>query len=215
MKRASWAVVKISGKPPARPGDAVGHRDGGALVHHRQLGLPAAAHHRHHPVAAAEPRTPGPTATTSPAELEAGHVGGHTGRRRVEAETLEHVGAVEPGGAHRHEQLAGARAGIGVLAPLELPSTIVTACTRGAAFNRAAGAVEVAGAERVLTDVRTRVRRLDHHAAARVDRHVVQAAEVHEVAGLEVGSRMSAVSPPMARRSSGAATRPPPAMRTS
>ena len=36
------------------PGDAVGHGQGGALVHDGQLGLPAATDHRHHPVADGE-----------------------------------------------------------------------------------------------------------------------------------------------------------------
>ena len=41
--------------------------------------------------------------------------GGDAGRRRVAALALEHVGAVEPGGADADEHLAGAGLGIGVL----------------------------------------------------------------------------------------------------
>ena len=89
-------------------------------MHHGQLGLAAAAHHRHHPVAEAEALDPGADFHDLAGELDAGHVGGHAGWRRIKALTLEHVGSVEAGGAHGHEQLAGAGGGVGVLAPNEL-----------------------------------------------------------------------------------------------
>ena len=55
LKSASWAVVNTSGQPARLgPVEPVGHRHRGALVHHRQLGLAAAAHDRHHPVALGE-----------------------------------------------------------------------------------------------------------------------------------------------------------------
>ena len=59
--------------------------------------------------------------------------------------------ALSPAGADGDEQLAGARGGVGVSAPTpSFPSTIVTVCTaRGGVLTGAAGAVEVAGAERV------------------------------------------------------------------
>ena len=41
--------------------------------------------------------------------------GGRAGRRRVAPAQLHHVGAVEPGGAHADEHLAGAGLGVGVL----------------------------------------------------------------------------------------------------
>ncbi len=62
---------------------------------------------------------PGPSADDLAGQLEAGDVGGRAGRRRVEAGDLQPVGAVEPGGPHRDEHLAGAGHGVGVLAPLE------------------------------------------------------------------------------------------------
>ena len=73
MKSASWAVVKTSGKPPASgQSRRVGHRHRAALVHHRELGLAAAAHDRHHAIALAKRAAPGPSATTSPASSSPG-----------------------------------------------------------------------------------------------------------------------------------------------
>ena len=46
-------------------------------------------------------------------ELEAGDVGGRTGRRGVEAGALREVGAVEAGAVHAHEHLARTGFGIG------------------------------------------------------------------------------------------------------
>ena len=52
----------------ARPGTGMAC----ALVHHRELGLAASAHHRHHPVALREAARPGPRAATSPASSRPG-----------------------------------------------------------------------------------------------------------------------------------------------
>ena len=49
-----------------------------------------------------------PEAATSPASSRPGDVLRRAGRRRVEPAPLHHVGAVEAGGAHAHEHLAGA-----------------------------------------------------------------------------------------------------------
>ena len=50
-----------------------------------------------------------------PGQLEPGDVRRRVGRRRIAAPALEHVGAVEPGGAHPDEHLARARLGVGVV----------------------------------------------------------------------------------------------------
>ena len=53
-------------------------------------------------------------------ELEPGDVGRRVGRRGVEAAALDHVGAVEPGGAYRDEQLARSGLWIGMLLPVQV-----------------------------------------------------------------------------------------------
>ena len=58
---------------------------------------------------------PGPRADDLAGELEPGDVGRRAGRRRVVARALVDVGAVEPGGAHADEDLAGPGLRVGVL----------------------------------------------------------------------------------------------------
>ena len=58
---------------------------------------------------------PGPARRDLAGELEPGDVRRRPGRRRVVPRALEDVGAVEPGGAHADEHLAGPRLGVGVL----------------------------------------------------------------------------------------------------
>ena len=81
----------------------------------RQLRLAAAADDRHHAVALGEALGAGPAADDLAGQLQPGDVRRRAGRRRVEAALLHHVGAVEAGGAHAHEHLAGAGHRVGVL----------------------------------------------------------------------------------------------------
>ena len=50
-------------------------------------------------------------------ELQSRDVGRRPGRGRVEAPALHQVGGVDAGGAHRHQQVAGAGLGVGMLTP--------------------------------------------------------------------------------------------------
>ena len=98
-----------------READRVGHGHQLALVHDRELGLPAAADDAHHAVALGEARRAGPERLDDAGQLEAGDVGRAAGRRRVAPAQLHHVGAVEARAAYAHEHLAGAGLGVGVL----------------------------------------------------------------------------------------------------
>ena len=96
-----------------------GHR--GALVHHRQLGLAASSHDRHHAVALRESLRAGAERLDLAGELQARDVGRGAGRRRVGAPPLEHVRPVQARGAHANQQLALAGLGIGALLHHQLP----------------------------------------------------------------------------------------------
>ncbi len=74
-------MVKTSGSPPACGQlERLWDRHGGALVHHGELGLAAAAHDRHHPVALLEAaRHPDRAPTTSPASSMPGMSAGEPG----------------------------------------------------------------------------------------------------------------------------------------
>jgi hypothetical protein len=85
-----------------RPVERLRHRHRGPLVDERQLRLGAAAHNRHHPVPFLEALGPRPARGDLAGQLEPGDVLRRARRRRVGALALEHVGAVETGGAHPH-----------------------------------------------------------------------------------------------------------------
>ena len=101
------------------PVELLRNRHRGALVDDGELGLAAARDDRHHAVAGLE--APGAAAAGDDlaGQLEAGDVGGRARRRGVAAGELQHVGAVEPGGAHADEQLAVLGLGIGMLGDLD------------------------------------------------------------------------------------------------
>ena len=84
-------------------------------MHDGQLGLAAAADDRHHAVALGEALGARAARHDLAGELEPGDVGRRARRRRVVARALVHVGAVEPGGVHPDEHLAGAGLRVGVL----------------------------------------------------------------------------------------------------
>ena len=128
VKSASWAVVKTSGSPPAAgqsspSGTGMSWRSWTT----RELGLAAAADDRHDAVALGEalgarararrPRRPAPGPGCPAARRAA------PGSRPA----LQHVGAVEPGGADADEHLAGPGLGIGVLGDDDSPSRMVAA----------------------------------------------------------------------------------------
>ena len=120
VKSASWAVVKTSGTPPA----AVQSSSSGTGIAVRSWTTANSAWPP--PATIAITRSPGskrptrrPQATTSPASSRPGDVGGHARRRRIVAGELQHVGAVEPGGADADEQLAVLGLGIGVIGDLD------------------------------------------------------------------------------------------------
>ena len=117
LKSASWAVVKTSGRPPAcGPVEPVRDRHRRALVHHGELGLPAAADDRHHPVALREAlRRPGPGRPPRRPARGPGMSGGEPGRRGIAALALQHVGAVEAGGPDADQHLAGPGLGVRAL----------------------------------------------------------------------------------------------------
>ena len=98
-----------------RPVQALGDRHELALVDDRELRLAAAADDRHDAFAFAEARRARAAALDLTGELEARDVRRRAGRRGIGALALEHVGAVEPGGADADENLAGARLGVGML----------------------------------------------------------------------------------------------------
>ena len=104
-----------------RPVERVRHRHQLALVHDAQLGLAAAAHDRHHAIALGEARRARAERGDLAGELEPRDVRRRTRRGGVAALALEHVGAVEPGGADAHEHLAGAGLGIGALLNRDVP----------------------------------------------------------------------------------------------
>ena len=103
------------------PVERLRHRHRGALVHHRQLGLAASSHDRHHAVALGEALGARAECLDLAGELQARDVGGGAGRRRVGAPPLEHVRAVQAGGADANEHLALAGLGIGAVLHHELP----------------------------------------------------------------------------------------------
>ncbi len=93
-----------------RPAERIGHRHELALVQHGQLGLAGARHDRHDPFAGAEAVGVAAHPGDFPGQLEAGDVRGNAGpwRRRVEAEHLHLIGAIQPGRAHADQDLARA-----------------------------------------------------------------------------------------------------------
>ena len=100
VNRASWAVVKTSGTPPAETQSS----SSGIGITSRSLTAISSACPP--PPTTAITRspgskrcTPGPVSATSPGELEAEDVGRRAGRRGVAALHLQHVGAVD---ARRH-----------------------------------------------------------------------------------------------------------------
>ena len=95
--------------------DGVRDRHRLALVHGAQLALTAAADDRHHAVADGEALGARAERDDVAGELEPGDVGRRAGRSRVRAAALEHVGAVEAGGAHADEHLAVPGLGIGMV----------------------------------------------------------------------------------------------------
>ncbi len=114
VKRASWAVVNASGRPPAfGPTELVRHGMASRSWTTASLGLAAATHHCHDRIAGAEagrarpgappPRPPSPVPGCRAA----------TRGRRVEAPRLHQVGAVEPGGATRTRIWPGPGSGSG------------------------------------------------------------------------------------------------------
>jgi hypothetical protein len=113
------------------PVQALGHGHELALVDDAALGLPAAAHDRHHPVAGGEAPGAGPERLDLAGELQAGDVGRRAGGRGVGAAALQHVRAVQPGAADPDEDLAvtGAR-GSGFSVTTSSPSLMVAARTR-------------------------------------------------------------------------------------
>ena len=86
-------------------------------MHERQLGVAAAAHHRHHALALGEAPGARPERCHLSRELEAGDVGRRARRRRIGALALQHVGAVQAGGAHADQKLV--LAGLRVRAVLD------------------------------------------------------------------------------------------------
>ena len=90
-----------------------GHRD--PLVDHRQLGLAAAGDDRHHAVAGLEALDPVAGLDHLARQLEPGDVLRGPGRGGIAAGELHHVGAVEAGGVHAHQQLAALRTRVRVL----------------------------------------------------------------------------------------------------
>ncbi len=95
---------QAAGLGPAEP---FGHRHRRPLVHDRQLRLATASHDCHHAVALGEARRVGAERGHLARQLEARDVWRRAGRGRVGAAPLQHVGPVETGAAHPHEQLAG------------------------------------------------------------------------------------------------------------
>ncbi len=101
------------------PRDAVGHGQRDAFVHHDPFGLGAAAHDRHDPVAGTEADAVDPGGEDLAGELHTRDVLGESGRRRIQAPALQHVGPVQACGVHRDEQLLVAGRRVGVFPPLE------------------------------------------------------------------------------------------------
>ena len=60
--------------------------------------------------------------------------GRRAGRRRVQAAALHHVAAVQPGGVHAHQHLAGAGRRVGVLLDEDLLLTDRDGAHRGQAY---------------------------------------------------------------------------------
>ena len=102
------------------PAQALGHRHQLALVDDAQLGLPAAADHRHDAIAVGESLGAGPAGRHLAGELEARDVLRRARRRRVMPAELMDVGTVEAGRADADQHLARARLWIGVLGDDEL-----------------------------------------------------------------------------------------------
>ena len=100
------------------PVELVRDRHRGALVHDRELGLAAAGDDRHHAVAGLEASDAAAALDDLAGQLEAGDVRGRARRRGVVAGDLQHVGAVETGGADADEQLPVLGLGIWVLGDL-------------------------------------------------------------------------------------------------
>ena len=117
---ASWAVVKVSAKPPASAHDrpsGTGRRWRSWTTASSAIAPPPTTAMTRSP--SVQPVTPGAEADDLAGQLEAGDVGGGAGRGRVEAHHLEAVGGVDPGGADADQDLAGAGRGVGALVPDE------------------------------------------------------------------------------------------------
>ena len=87
------------------------------LRHRRQSRLSAAADERHDPVAGCVSGHAATRAQHFSGKLQTGDVLRIPGRRRVQAPGLSQVGAIDPGGAHRHQQFVVRRNGIRSLPP--------------------------------------------------------------------------------------------------
>ena len=122
VKTASCAVVKTSGKPPAAGQSSAS----GTGIAARSCTVASSAWPP--PPTTAITRSPsskrvapGPSAATSPASSRPGMSCGEPGGAGIGALALQHVGAVQPGGAHPDEHLAGAGLGVRMLLDHDRP----------------------------------------------------------------------------------------------
>jgi hypothetical protein len=104
----------------ARPVERFGNGHGRALVHQAELGLTTTPDDGHHSIPLREALGARTAGGDLPGELEARDVGRRARRSRIATAALEHVGRVQAGGAHAHEQLAGAGLWVGVLVDYDL-----------------------------------------------------------------------------------------------
>jgi len=81
----------------------------------RELGLATARDDSHHPITGREPGRARAALDHLAGELEPRDLLRRPRRRRIEAPSLQHVGAVQTCGPHAHQALAGARNRVGMV----------------------------------------------------------------------------------------------------
>ena len=126
-----------------RPVEPVRHGHQNPFVNDGELRLAAAADDRHHPIRDGEATRSGAEGDDLASQLEPGDVLGRSGRRRIAAEPLMHVGAVQARGPNPHKHLPDTGHGVWMLLDGQLSVTNRHRLHRCAQPYRGTGAASV------------------------------------------------------------------------